>query len=259
MTGIKLLITPFLLGSLTFGGINPTNIEKTSDEQVEIKLERESEFYPKKNYKDTNLKNLSGTIADDNSKYRDGEGGLFNKNIYRSEWSADNGKFIFTLPDNYSEISIDTTIKVSGMYDQYYTKLDGLVVPTGADTIVSSQEIFNLKGTATKGGEMVKIGSGEVAIIIDMWGGNNFGYGNVDWYMGLNDYGNQLTIICDGYETGNIWAGGSPGWFISEMTTANTTDEEFHKTVGSGTTLKYYNFQDPEDYHDNYLYVYGIM
>ncbi len=252
MTSIKLLISSILLTPIAFGAVSPTSEREMKNEPVKIKLSRESEFYPTEYYKDSASKTLYGTIADNDSIYRDG------KTKYHSYFRKENAEFTFALPENYTEISIDSTIKVSSMYDQYYSKLD-VLVPVGADTLVSSQEIFELKGSVSKGEGATQIGKGTVTTIIDRWGSDNYGYGDVEWFMELNDFGNELTISCKGYETGDIWAGGSPGWYISEMTTALPEDVEYHKKEGNGAPLSYYNFQDPEDYHDNYLYVYGII
>ncbi len=74
-----------------------------------------------------NIKYIHGVVADNDSKYNDGD-----SHRWTSEYVPNNGIFEFVLPDEYSEISIDSRIKVSGLYDQYYNKYDVTLSITGS-------------------------------------------------------------------------------------------------------------------------------
>ncbi len=236
-----LLISPYMAFSTdaNFGQVK----------SYEITLTNEDSFHPIQNYIDESSQELYGIVADDESMYNDGS------ERYESMYNANNGKFIFSLDKNYTSVSINTDIKVSGVYDQYYSYI-GIAVPVGADTLVSSQEIFHLEGTAKPNDAtpVLIAKDQEVTFILDTWFDDNYGTTTVDWYMQLNEYGNSLTIWCEGEETGDIWATGSPIWAISEFTTAMETDEEYRNKEGNGAPyMHHYNFQTPESYSNNAL------
>ncbi len=236
--------------TMLMSGIGITNTSEVVPNEYEIVLTDEDSFHPTMNYLDEDSDSIYGTVADDDSKYNDGS------NRYTSFYNEGNSEFVFALPQNYSQVSINTDIKVSGVYDQYYSVVE-VVVPVGGDTLVRSQEIFHLEGTVTPGDtEGVVIAEGQVVTIVDRWFSDDLGYADVVWKMKLNEFGNQLTIWCEGYETGDIWATASPIWAISEFTTATTSDEEYHDKEGNGTTwFEHYSFQTPESYSDNTLHL----
>ncbi len=226
---------------------------KNNKEYVEIILEDEDEFHPYSGGLNETKKEIDAIIADNDSKYNDGS------ERWTSYYDEKNGIFEFTLPDEFKEITIDQKIKVSGLYDEYYSYI-GVLVPVGADTLAKSQEIFQLRGTVKNDGSEIKVGSGEVTYILDTWGSDNYGKTNVDWYMSLNTTGNILTLRVEGYETGDIWAYGTPIWMISEITEANENDKEYHNKIGNGAPyMHHYNFDTPEQYSNNILHLKGII
>lgn len=245
---IKNIIMSSFIFLLPVSSLTLQEVKNESKEIVDINkltLTNEEEFMSKAQGQNNNTKKLFGVIADNDSAFND----RWDK--YHSYYNEDNGIFEFQLPDSYDRIGINTDIKVSSRYDQYYSLIE--VVPVGADTLVSSQEIFHLNGTVNKG-ETSVVGKGTVKTIIDRWGIDNSGYSDITWTMSLNQEGNLMTLQANGYETGDIWATASPIWQIKEFTTAEPGDKEIHKVEGNGAPFGTpYDFQNFIDYYNENL------
>lgn len=227
---------------------------KTSKQIINIKLTNESEFKPLQNWKSNSKSHtMYGVYADNGEKFHDGNKN--ESNTYFSSRNSNNGKFIFSLPDEFSTIEIQNTIKVSGRYDDYYNHHTAGFIPDRENSLLASQEVFDLRGELRNDNTPVVIGGGEVRTIIDRWGTDTIGKYSTTITGTLNEIGNQLTIQFSGGESD--WGKGGPIWQIHSLSeTLQGTGEIHNSSLNNRGNQK--SFEDFIEYDNEYMNLIGI-
>ncbi len=248
-----LILGTGLIALSTFSfGINKSDNTRSLDQREvsDIVLNDSNEFKPLSSGDD-----VAVITANDPSQF-DG-GGYIGEwgNVYRD---ANNGKFTFNLGSSFDEILIDQYVGFNGRYDEYYSFID-IAFPLPGNALTNSKEVFHFKGDVTKG-ETVKVSEGDVIVILDTWGSDNYGYKTVEWYMNLSNDGTQLTFYTP-ESSYDQWGSGEPTWTIDQMySIVNAEDmQEYHNKIGNGAPYyHWYDSSSPEYVENPTLEVYGI-
>ncbi len=243
----------FAMGSILIGGILlplGTSVTKMQSYQSETIIIRGDELF-----KPISQANVTISANGGSSEF-DGEGAAKPEGGHTWSKSDDNGRFEFELPATYKNITIDNNISIRGRYDEYYSYI-GILVPVPGNVLANSTETFRLNGTVNQN-ETVKIGEGEVTVILDTWGGDDYGHMDVEWYMRLEGY--TLSIWTPSQEYYTDWGSGQPTWLIDQIVPYPVLEVplEFHDKIGNGAPyMHWYDNAYPSYVEDPKLVLYG--
>ncbi len=177
------------------------------------------------------------------------------KHTFKSVQNSNNGKFIFSLPDEFSRVKINDTIKVSGRFNDYYPHRAAWVIPDRENSLAYSQEVFNLDGVILRG-ESTIIGEGDVVTIRDRWGHDNYGYFHTEITGELNEFGDELIISFSG-GTSN-WGEGAPIWQIHSFSETKPETGEIHHNDGVDSPSYIKTFEDFIEYDNEYMNIVAV-